>query len=85
MITERLMLSCIMDALEGPEVASSNIPGGFLHADIEDIVNMRIYEAIEELLMRVDPSQYKKHVVTDKGKKVLYISPKKTLYGTLKA
>ena len=67
------MLSCIMDAPEGPEVATSNISGGFLHADMEDIVNMRIDEAMEELLMRVDPSQYEKHVVTDKGKKVLYV------------
>ena len=37
------------------------------------------------LITRVDPGQYSKHVVMDKGKKVLYVRLKKALYGTLKA
>ena len=38
-----------------------------------------------ELLTRVDPVQYKKHVVMKKGKKVLYVHLNKSLYGTLNA
>ena len=38
--TEAMMLSCIMDALEGREVAMVGIPGAFLHADMDDILNM---------------------------------------------
>ena len=38
-----------------------------------------------ELLARVDPGQYAKHVVMEKGKKVLYVRLKKALYETLKA
>ena len=38
--TEAMMLSCIMDALEGRDVAMVGIPGAFLHAYMDDILNM---------------------------------------------
>ena len=40
--TEALMLSCIMDYLEGWDVATVDILGYFLHTDMYDIVNMQI-------------------------------------------
>ena len=52
------MLFCIMDALEGRDVATVNIPGDFLHADMDNIVNMLIYGAMADLFTRVDPGQY---------------------------
>ena len=46
MRTEAMMFSCVMDAMEGRGVAMINIPEAFLHADMDDIVNMIIYEAM---------------------------------------
>ena len=40
---------------------------------------------MSELLKRVDPGKYIKQVVAEKGKKVLYMGMKKSLYGALKA
>ena len=80
---EELILSCIMDTLDGRDVTMVNMPGDFIHADMYDIVNMLIHGAMAELLMRVDPGQYEKQVVVEKGKKVLYVSFNKALYGTL--
>ena len=56
-ITEAMILSCIMDALEGQGIATIDIPEAFLHDDMDDIVNMQIYGAMTELLTRVDPGQ----------------------------
>ena len=73
-----------MDALEGRDVAAVDIPGGFLHSDMDNIVSMRIDGAMTELLTRVDPGKYEKHFVTEKRKKVLCVHLKKALYGTPK-
>ena len=83
--TEGMMLSCILDAMEGRDVATVDIPGEFLHADMDDIVNMQLDGAMAELLVKVYPKTYSKHLVMENGKKVLYVRLKKALYGTLKA
>ena len=57
-----------MDALEGQDVDVVNILGDFLHSDMDSIVNILIYGEMVELLTRVDPSQYEKHVIMKKGK-----------------
>ena len=63
----------------------ANIPGDFLHAEVDDIVNMQIYGEMSELITWVDPGQYTNHIVMEKGNKLLYVYLKKALYGTLKA
>ena len=78
-------MSCIMDAMEGRYIATVNIPGDLLHSDMDDIVNIKIYGAVTELLTRVYPGQYEKYAVMEKGKKLFYVRLKKALYGTLKA
>ena len=82
--TEAMMLSCIMDSLEGRDVAMVGILRALLHAEMDDIVNMQIYGAMAQLLMWVDPGQYEKHVAMEKRKKVFYVRMNKALYGTLK-
>ena len=62
-----------MDALEGRDVDVVNILGDFLHSDMDSIVNIWIDGAMVELLTRVDPSQYEKHVIMKKGKKFFYV------------
>ena len=52
---------------------------------MDDIVNMRLDGAMEELLVKVEPKTYSKHLVLENGKKVLYVRLKKAFYGTLKA
>jgi hypothetical protein len=83
--TESVMLSCTIDAHENRDVATVDVPGAFLQADMEDTVYMRIDGAMAELLIRLDPELYNKFVEIKNGKKVLYLLLKKALYGTLKA
>ena len=83
--TEGMILSCILDVMEGRYVVTVDIPWAFLHADMDDIVNMRLDGVMDELLVKVEPKTYSKHLVLENREKVLYVRLKKAFYGTLKA
>ena len=82
---EALMLSCVIDAKEKRSVATVDIPGAFMQADMDDLVHMRLEGRMAELLVRCDPKLYRKYVRIEGGKTVLYVELRKALYGTLKA
>ena len=80
-----VLLSCIIDAEEGRDVATVDIPGAFLQADMDELVHMKLQGKMAELLVKLDPKLYRKYVQIEKGKQVLYVELKKALYGTLRA
>jgi hypothetical protein len=82
---EAVMLSCVIDAKEGRDVAIIDIPGAFMHADMDEIVHMRLDGKMAELLLRINPAMYKKFSTNENGKRVLYVRLRKALYGTLRA
>ena len=82
---ESLMLSCVIDAKEKRDVATVDLPGAFMQADMDDLVHMRLEGKMAELLVRCDPKLYRKYVRIEGGKTVLYVELRKALYGTLKA
>jgi hypothetical protein len=82
---ESVMLSCVIDAKEGRDIATVDIPGAFMQADMDEVVHMKLEGKMAELLVRIDPKLYRKHVQMEKGKPVLYVELRKALYGTLKA
>jgi len=81
---EAMMMSCAIDAREGRHVAVTDIPGAFLHADMEEDVHMLLEGTIAELIVKLEPSLYRKYIWEDKnGKPMLYVKLRKALYGTL--
>jgi hypothetical protein len=76
---ESLMLSCVIDAEEGRDVGTVDIPGAFMQADMEDTVHMKMEGKMAELLVRIDPKLYRKYVRMESGKMVLYVELKKAL------
>ena len=82
--TEALFLTCKIDALEKRDVATTDIPGAFMQADMDEIVNMKIEGKMAQLMKKIDPKKYEKYTVMEKGKQVIYIRLLKALYGTLK-
>ena len=81
--TESLILSCVMYAHEGRYVGTVDIPGAFMHADMEGIVDMKLEDTMADMFAKLDPNLYRKHIRTENGKSVLYVHLKKPLYGTL--
>ena len=80
------MLSCAIDAKEGRYVVVTDIPGAFLHADMDEDMHMILEGKIAELIIKLEPSLYRKDIwYTQKGRLMLYVLLKKALYGTLQA
>jgi hypothetical protein len=60
---EALMMSCVIDAKEERDVATSNIPGAFMQADMDKIVYMRLEGVMVDMLVELDSTTWKKSVV----------------------
>jgi hypothetical protein len=59
---EAVMLSCTIDALERRDVATVDIPGAFMQADMDELVHMRLEGTMAELLVKLDPKLYRSKV-----------------------
>ena len=83
---EAMMISCAIDAKENRHVAIADIPGAFLHADMDEEVYMLLEGKIAELIVKLDPRLYRKYIWEKKKEKPMsYVKLKKALYGTLQA
>jgi len=83
---EAMVLSCAIVAKENRYVVVSDIPGAFLHADMEENVHMLLEGTVTEMIVKLDPLMYKEHIwYNKKGKPMMYVQLKKALYGTLQA
>ena len=47
---ESLLLSCVINAKEARDVATADIPGAFMQADMDDVVHMKLEGTMAELL-----------------------------------
>jgi Reverse transcriptase (RNA-dependent DNA polymerase) len=81
---ESILLSAVIDAKEGRHVATADIPGAFMQADMDEVVHMRLEGTMVDLLLNVAP-EYAIFVTIENGKKVLYVLLTKALYGTMRA
>ena len=64
----------------------TDIPGTFLHADMNECVHMIMEGTVAKHVARLEPAIYRKYIWHDKkGKPMLYVRLKKALYGTLQA
>jgi hypothetical protein len=79
------MLTSIIEASEKRDIATVDIPGAFLQADMDEIVHMKITGTMVEILVQLQPSKYKKFVLMENEKNVLYVQLNKALYGTVQA
>jgi Reverse transcriptase (RNA-dependent DNA polymerase) len=82
---ESIMLSCSIDAAENRDVATLDIPGAFMHADMDDEVYMILEGKMAELLVSLDCDKYSPFLHSQNGHHILYVKLRKALYGTLKA
>ena len=80
---------CSIDAFENRDVATVDLPGSYLHTEVDpndDIVHMVLGREPAEVIMKVNSSMYQKYVTSDKkGWKLLYVELQKAVYRTLKA
>eukprot|EP00957_Ditylum_brightwellii_P163588 12455715-Ditylum_brightwellii.AAC.1 len=78
--TAALMLSCVIDAKENHDAATLDVPNVLMQANMDKLVNMKIEGSMAELLVKIKPALYRKHLRTENRKLVLYVFLKKVLY-----
>jgi hypothetical protein len=66
------MLSATIDAMEERDVATVDIPGAFMQADIDEVVHVKFEGKIAEMLVKLDPQLYRKYVKDENGKSVSF-------------
>lgn len=78
---EAVLMSCVIDAKENKLIATTDIPGEFLHADMKDFVVIKMKGRLAELMVNVERNTYSKYLTRDEGGKILlYVVLKKALY-----
>ena len=77
---DALSMTLLIDANEKRDVATADIPGAYLHADMDDFVVLKMTGASVSILCKMNP-KYKVFVTMENGKEVLYLELKKALYG----
>ncbi len=88
---QRIFLTTIIDAKEGPDVMMADVPNAFIQTEMpepkegEERVMMKITGVLVDMLVKMTPKTYRPYVVFENGKKVLYVQVLKALYGMLVA
>ena len=86
--TAALILSCLIDAYERRDVATTDIPGAFLQTPdkSKERTHLQFEGVMVEQLVAIDPDKYQPHIRIDsKGRKYMYVECLKAIYGTLNA
>ena len=83
---DAFLMSLIIDALEERDVATADVEGAYLNADMEDFTIMKVTAPEHiKILCEVDET-YKEYVgVDESGNEVLYLQLMKALYGCIKS
>lgn len=82
--TDALLLTMVINAMEQREVATADIPGAYLQADMPDFVILKMKGKSVDVMCQMDPT-YSTFVTHEKHEKVLYLQLKKALYGCVKS
>jgi hypothetical protein len=83
---EALLATLMVDVYEGRDVATFDVPGAYLHAEMpkDKRVLMILRGEFVDIMCEVNP-KYKKFVQEINGKKVLYLKVLRALYGCIES
>jgi hypothetical protein len=68
--TEAVFLTSVIEAQERRKVMTIDIPGAFMHVDINELIHVWLEGPMAKLLMRVDPDKYQTYMSKENGKQV---------------
>eukprot|EP00956_Cyclotella_meneghiniana_P009212 scaffold12647_cov40-Cyclotella_meneghiniana.AAC.1 len=85
-MNDSVMITSAVEAHEEREVVTLDIPGAFLHADLDEEVVMLIRGQLADLMVEVDPELYGPYLrKTKKGESILYVKMLNAMYGLLRS
>ena len=86
MVTVLVFITAVINEHKERNIASFDITGAFLHADIDEVITMVLKGRLAERMVQVAPNLYRKNItVNRKGTAILYVKMQKSLYGLLRS
>ena len=82
--TDALMISLMIDAKERRDVATADVVGAYLLADMDEYVLLKLTGESVDIMCTVNV-KYKSFVTIEQGKRVLYLQLLKALYGCVRS
>ena len=79
---ESLIMSLIIDAREGRDVAIADVVGAYLLANMKDYVLVKLTGKTVDIMCGVS-KDYEKFVAIENGRRVLYLKLRKAIYGCM--
>ena len=70
MALESIFLTSAIEAHEGREVATIDIPGAYLHTDTDEEIIMLLRGKLAELMAEVEPKLYRKYISKDSKREI---------------
>lgn len=89
-ITESILLTATIDAEEGRDVMTADIPNAFVQTDTEQMpdkerITMKIRGTLVDMLVELNSDLYRPHIVMEGKEMILYVQVLKALYGMLQS
>jgi hypothetical protein len=85
-LTEAVFITAVIEVHEERNVACFDIPGEFLHANLDKDITMILKSRLAELMVKVAPNLYRKYISVDRrGTAILYVKMQKAVYGLLRS
>ena len=85
--TDSILLTSVIDAKQGRDVMTADVPNAFVQCRVTEIngerIVMKIRGDLVDILLELDPTLYGEHVVHVGKSKILYVLMLKGLYGML--
>ena len=77
-------MKMLIDVWKGRDIATSDVSGAYLHADMEDFTLLMLEGEAVDITCIVN-KKYEKFICWERGKKVMYLRLLKALYGCVKS
>ena len=87
-MTDSILLTAGIEAKEGRDVATYDIPNAFIQTAVEELdkdgdrIVMKIRGAMVDMLIELDPL-YEEYVTYERGQKIIYVHILRAIYGML--
>jgi hypothetical protein len=82
--TDALMISLTIDSFERKDVATADVAGAYLNADMDDFVLLKLTGNTVDIMCRAN-DKYSAYVAQEYGKPVLYLQLMKALYSCVRS
>ncbi len=77
---EAVFITAVIEAHKERNVACFDIPGAFLHTNLDEDITMILKNRLAELMVKVSPNLYRKYISVDRmGMAILCVKMQKAI------